>query len=350
MRYFLTYIWLCILLLAPLPSIAVENDALTEAEAKAIVDNLKKEMEDVRKVRKQTILEEKDMLPQKDTTLFKYVATPSFTLSQTNYTLSWQDGVNSIGFRATLSGYGHYMRRNFFVRFTPDIAYSRASEHRVTEEKSNSVKKEDRLALNLSGGRRLFQNNRLFLSGQLDLKTQFDKGEGQLISGERGTVSKFFAPAYLVGSLGLRYSTPIHIKVNLSPISGRFTFVTDTSLSRYVTGMMKDDVPLAFKAELGAYAEIIYDHKLLNNISIVSRLELFSNYQDNPQNIDVDWQTTIDFKISKWFSIIFYNRILYRDKSRYYKIDHDTGVSSLHGPDIQWNESLNVGITYTFSR
>jgi hypothetical protein len=346
MKFLLTYILLAAAGTAVCLA-AEQTTELTEAEAKAVVDNLKKEMEEIRKVRK-TMLAAEDLLQQKDTAMFKYKATPSFTLSQTNYTISWQDGVNSIGFRATLSGFALYARNNFYVRFAPDLAYSRAAEQRVTDNQSNSLKKEDRLALNLSMGRRLFGAQRLFLSGQIDLKTQFDKGEGQLENGERGTVSRFFAPAYVVGSLGLRYNSPFHLKMTLSPVSGRFTFVVDTSLSRYVGGMVEEETPLSFKTELGAYAEILYEQKILNNLSISSRMELFSNYQDKPQNIDVDWQTTLDYKISKWFSIIFYSRIVYRDKSRYYKIDHDTGASTLHGPDVQWNESINVGITYTF--
>jgi hypothetical protein len=319
-------------------------EEVSEAEARQIVDDLKKEMEEIRKVRKQTMLSVEELLQPKDTSLFKYRAAPSFTFSQTHYTESWQDGVNSIGFRAAFFGYGFYARKNFFIRFAPDMAYSRANE------KDESIKKEDRLALNLSAGRRLLPKYHIFLTGQIDLKTQFDKGEGQLVTDKKGTVSKFFSPAYIVGSLGLRHNMPFGLKITASPVSGRFTFVTDTSLSRYVSGMYKDDKALSFKSELGAYVEFSFERKFFNNLLIISKLELFSNYQDNPQNIDVDWSTTIDLKISKWFSLVIYNRVVYRDKSRYYVTDPDTQTSILRGPSIQWNESVNAGISYTFER
>ena len=328
-------------MLGVLPSAA--QDDLIEADARQIVDNLKKEMEAIRNVRKQTMLSAEEMLQPKDTALFRYRASPSFTFSQTHYSVSWQDGVNSIGFRAAFFGYGLYTRKNFFIRLAPDMAYSRAKE-------KESIKKEDRIGLNLSAGHRLFPKQRIFLTGQIDLKTQFDKGEGQLVTGEKGVVSKFFAPAYLIGTLGLRYSIPMGLKITAAPISGRFTFVTDTSLSRYVGGMLKDDQPLAFKAELGAYIEFTFERKLFDHLMITSKLELFSNYQDNPQNIDVDWTTTAEFKISKWLSLILYNRMIYRDKSRYYITDPDTKTSTLRGPDIQWNESINIGLSYTFER
>jgi hypothetical protein len=331
------------------------DDPLSESDAQQAVNAVKQEIEASYAARKQGLASVS--LLDKDTSIFDYKLAPSFTFSQSYYTPSWQDGIDAVGYRTAVFGYSTYVYKKFFIRFAADIAYARATEENLSPNEDNpdasiSRKKEDRISLNLSAGRRLHSKYKLYVSGLIDLKTQFGEGEGQLVTGKTGRVSDFFAPAYVIGTVGLRYETAIGLNLTAAPLSGRFTFVKDTSLSRYVGGMYEeeDDKPLAFKQELGAYVEFTYEYKANKNLLIISKLEMFSNYQDNPQNIDVDWSTTLDFKISKWFSVIFFNRIIYRDKSRYYLVDPDTKVATLHGPNVQWNESVNIGLSYTFGK
>ncbi|MDR1022543.1 MAG: DUF3078 domain-containing protein [Prevotellaceae bacterium] len=280
-----------------------------------------------------------------DTTIFTAEGMPSLTFSQAQYSDSWKDGVNSIGFRAAFLSSTTYIRKRVLFRNSLDMAYARAKER----EAAASVKKEDRLNFNSVFGYRIATASPFYWVGQLDLKTQFDVGEdAKLVK-----VSKFFAPAYIIASLGMRYQAEWGLSMAISPLSGRFTVVCDTAYAKYVDIDFAEN-PRYFRAQVGAYSQLAYVSNLNKYVSVKTTLELFSNYQDNPQNIDVDWTTSVSFSLNRFFSVVFFNRMVYRDKDRYTAKD---GVDSAgnplwvtKGPDLQWTESLNVGLTYRFAK
>jgi hypothetical protein len=98
---------------------------------------------------------------------------------------------------------------------------------------------------------------------------------------------------------------------------------------------------------MGCYASIIYKKEFLKMMYFNSKLELFSNYTDNPQNIDVDWENKLGIKITPFLAAELYCRLVYKDKSRY-TVTLPDGTTELHGPRLQINESFNIGLTYNF--
>src|SRR5690554_7692871 len=68
-----------------------------------------------------------------------------------------------------------------------------------------------------------------------------------------------------------------------------------------------------FRAEIGFYLRIIYKKELMKNINMRSRIEFFSNYMENPQNIDVNGELILNFKINKWFSANLQLNVIYDD-------------------------------------
>ena len=162
-------------------------------------------------------------------------------------------------------------------------------------------------------------------------------------------ISQFFAPAHIITSAGMRYETEFGLGVVIAPLSGRFTIVSDTVFCRFVDVDMAAN-PRHFRAQLGAYAQLVYDKKINRLVSVRSTLDLFSIYNDNPQNIDIDWTTAANFQINQFFSVILFNRLVYRDKDRYVVREEHNGVmvDVIKGPKVQWNESVNVGLAYTF--
>jgi hypothetical protein len=280
-----------------------------------------------------------------DTTVFTAEGMPSLTFSQAQYSDSWKDGVNSIGFRAAFLGSTTYMRKRIFARNSLDMAYARAKEREAVA----SVKKEDRLNFNSVFGYRIIATSPFYWVGQLDLKTQFDVGE----DAKQVEVSKFFAPAYIIASLGTRYQADWGLSMVLSPLSGRFTVVCDTVYAKYVDVDLAEN-PRYFRTQVGAYGQLAYVSRLNRYISVKTTLELFSNYLDNPQNIDMDWTTSLSFSLNRFFSVVFFNRMVYRDKDRYTAKDGVDGDGNplwvTKGPDLQWTESLNVGLTYRFAK
>lgn len=104
------------------------------------------------------------------------------------------------------------------------------------------------------------------------------------------TISDLFAPAYLTLALGLDYKPNANFSAFLAPATAKFTIVANDSLSNKGSfGVTPGD---KLKSEVGGYIRAIYtknDFKaeLLKNVSFTTKIDLFSNYANNPQNIDV---------------------------------------------------------------
>jgi len=277
-----------------------------------------------------------------DTATFRAEGLPSLAFSQAQYSESWKDGKNSLGIRAAFSGSATYTKNRIFLKNSLDMAYAKSKEGDATR----FTKKEDRLNFNSSFGYEITSGSLLYWVAQVDLKTQFDKG----YNADGATISQFFAPAYIIGSLGARYQSGFGLSAVLSPVSGRFTVVSDTTYCRYIDADLAEK-PRHFRAQVGAYAQVSYEKNISKHVSVKSTLEFFSNYQHSPQNIDMDWITSASFHFNSWLSVIFFNRAIYRDLDRYQVKTTDNGVETLQtrGPRVQWTESLNVGLAYKLS-
>ena len=83
-----------------------------------------------------------------------------------------------------------------------------------------------------------------------------------------------------------------------------------------------------------------------NNFSYTSQLVLFSDYLDNPQNVRVNWDNRLDWKIAKYFSLTLTTSLIYDDKVmvRTEKIleKYPEGRQI-----VQFKESLAFGFAYT---
>ena len=75
---------------------------------------------------------------------------------------------------------------------------------------------------------------------------------------------------------------------------------------------------------------------------IYSRVDLFSNYLEDPQNVDVRWDVQLNMTVNKWFSANISTNLIY---------DNDTKIvqkDGSKGPRLQFKESLGVGFQVTF--
>lgn len=162
--------------------------------------------------------------------------------------------------------------------------------------------------------------------------------------------STLMAPGYANISLGIEYIPNDNLKILLSPLSGKFTFVQDQMLADSgaygVEPAVLDVNGLVitpgenFRAELGAYFRIVYQKELMENIGLRSRLELFSNYINNPQNLDVNGELIMDFKINKWFTASLQVNVIYDDDI---EIEDRSGNV---GPRTQFKQVIGLGIAY----
>lgn len=179
-------------------------------------------------------------------------------------------------------------------------------------------------------------------------RTQFLDGYSN--PGDSVRSSTIMAPGYANLSLGIEYIPNDNLKVLLSPLSAKFTFVQDDVLANAGAfgvapaeyNSMGDLIKSGekFRAELGAYLRIVYKKELMENIGLRSRLELFSNYQNNPGNIDVNGELILDFKVNKWFSANLQLNVVYDDDIDI--VDRNGNA----GPRTQFKQVIGLGIAY----
>ena len=72
---------------------------------------------------------------------------------------------------------------------------------------------------------------KLDLAALFNIRTQFAKGYNYTSSNTKELLSNFFAPAYVLLSLGLNYKPADGLSIFVSPITSRWTIVSDDSLS-----------------------------------------------------------------------------------------------------------------------
>jgi len=146
----------------------------------------------------------------------------------------------------------------------------------------------------------------------------------------------FFSPGYLTFGPGFYWKKSENLKVNLAPLTSKFTFVNSdyTSGIGYVDGSYFGvDANKSMRYELGFYASAYYKFILMKNVTAENFLSLYSNYLDKPLNIDIDYQINIVMTINKTLSANFTFQTIYDD-------------NAFQG--FQTREVFGLGVNYNF--
>lgn len=142
-------------------------------------------------------------------------------------------------------------------------------------------------------------------------------------------------------SLGADYKPSDNFSLLISPITGKMTFVTDKALSDAgAYGVKAGEKVLA---ELGASLVANYATNITSNINLVTKLSLFTAYNNNPGNIDVNWDVMLACKLSKYITANVTTNLIYDDDIK--SVDKDGNVA---GPRVQLREVFGLGLSYTF--
>jgi len=150
-------------------------------------------------------------------------------------------------------------------------------------------------------------------------------------------ISNFFSPANLILSLGVDYKPNPDLSVFLSPITARWVIVTDKSLGfRY-----KIDSGKTVRNELGAFLTANYKKKFAKTFTYIGRLDLFSNYRHDPQNIDVFWTNILSARITKYINFSFTLEMIYDDDTK--------NINPAKGPAPQWLQLMGIGLSYSIA-
>ena len=215
-------------------------------------------------------------------------------------------------------------------------------------------KNDDKIQFSSKFGRQLKKS--WYATALGDFRTQF--ADGFNYPNDSVYISRFMAPGYALAAIGFDYKPNDHFSAFIAPVTGKFTFVNDDSLARYgAFGVQKEirdpsqggKITQNYKThreEFGAYLKVQYQTKVMENITFQTVLELFSNYLNNPQNVDVNWTTLTTFKVNKFISATLATQLIYDDDIKVLRNAGDQ--KGTIGPDVQFKQVLGVGFTYKF--
>jgi len=218
----------------------------------------------------------------------------------------------------------------------------------LTQNGSESaIKSEDKIDVTTKYGRHAGKN--WFYSSFLGFKSQFTKGYNY--PNDSVAISDFLAPGYVTLSLGMEYNPSKNFSFSVSPIVGRIILVNNQDLAdagaygvkpAVIENGAKTDGEKS-KLEFGAMVRILFKKDIMENITFTNKLELFSNYQEDPQNVDVNWEMMLTMKVNKFISANISTQLIYDDNTIITSEKNPSG-----GPRTQFKEVLGVGLSYKF--
>lgn len=170
-----------------------------------------------------------------------------------------------------------------------------------------TAKTDDRLDLNSLWGKKATGD--WYYSFYFNFKTQMDVGYDK----NGNLISHFFSPAYFQLGPGFLWKKDNNLSVNFSPAAAKLIVIhphfTDLGPS---FGVLQGD---AARFEFGASITTYYKFVVMTNVFIENRLNLYSNYLDDPQNVDVNYQMNLTMKINKYLSANVALQTIYDDNS-----------------------------------
>jgi hypothetical protein len=289
---------------------------------------------------------------------WKYRTESSLVFSQSALSNWVKGGENSISTALDVTGYADFNR--------PELKLTSSNFARLKlgflKSGDNDIRKNlDLLETNSKLNHKAF--GKFDFSGIMLFKTQIAVGKSYGANDTSWVVSRFLNPAVLTIGFGLDYKPNKETSINFSPLSYKGTFVP-------AAGKMEENgtiplgkidqtlygVPVGKKSlnEPGASFMISKISHPFKNLTMTNRLQLFTNYINNPQNIDVDWEMIAVANLN-WFTDLRFNtHLIFDDDTRTPELDkNDQPKLREDGTQkktarIQFKEMMGLSLVFRF--
>lgn len=251
---------------------------------------------------------------------WKKKGTISFLLNQSSFSNWIAGGDNTVSGNLGINYDFNYSKENFTWDNKLILAYG------LNNVKGNGTRKtDDRFEFNSLIGKKA--KNNWSYSFFLNFKTQFTDGFDYQQEPKVKT-SAFLAPGYLSFGPGMLWKKSDNFKINLAPITSKITMVSDEFSGQYGTDAGKNT-----RYEFGFNGAINYKATVMENITMEHILNMYANYLDKPQNIDIDYQLSFVMQINKYLST----------NLNFHTIVDDNATSK-----VQFKEVFGLGVNYIF--
>lgn len=214
------------------------------------------------------------------------------------------------------------------------------AEYGILQTKNSEFEKKttDRLEFNSIVGKQASEYWYYSFFG--NFRTQFTKGYEYGTDDVTGVETRnyftnFMSPGYLTFGPGMMWKRSDNLKINIAPATSKMTFVNDELRNDIYAGenYFGVDEGKTMRYELGMYVSAYYKLNIMENISMENILSLYSNYLEDPQNVDVDYQMNLVMTINNYISANFTFHTIYDD-------------NAFRG--FQTRQVLGVGVNYAF--
>ena len=293
------------------------------------------------------------------------------SLGQTSLTNWAAGGDNTVSLAAFVDANANYKKNEMFWnnRLQLDYGFLYASSKPIIQKNT------DRIYLESKWGYKTEAMKNFYFSANYDFKSQFAPGyeyktpsvEGlenlpmkdkvQAWMDARKPLSGILSPAYTNLALGIDWTPAKWLSVNFAPLTGGFVIVEDVRFRQSYSMPLRQEwegitegVPTdgsqlrSARFEFGAQLKVDAKVNVNDNFSYSTQVVLFSNYLDKPQNLRVNWDNRIDWKLAKYFSFTVTTNLIYDDKVMIFS--EKDGKTHQR---IQFKESVAFGFTYTIA-
>ena len=275
----------------------------------------------------------------------------NLAISQASLTNWAQGGENSLSATSMLHLFANYKKGNSSWDNTFDAAYGFLQSGSASLRKSD-----DKIEFTSKYGYKTSKNWNI--AELVNFKSQFTQGYNY--PNDSSVISNFLAPAYVLISTGMDYKPNDDFSFYMSPVTGRITLVNDQTLANagafgvekatYDTSGKQLTAGKKVRYEFGALVSVKFKKEIAKNINIYTKADFFSDYFKNPQNIVVNWDVLISFKVNKWIAASINTTLIYDDNIPVPIYHNVNGVSTQTGtgPRTQFKEILGIGFSHKF--
>lgn len=240
-------------------------------------------------------------------------------------------------FSMSLNSYFNY----FILHKHGRINWDNSFEFNLGFLKSSSLgtrKNDDRFDLLSKYGYQL-DSGKWYITALGNFRSQFFDGY-TYTGGVKTFSSTLLSPAYALLSLGMDYKHNEKLSVFLSPVTSRWVIVANKALSD--SGMYGVPRGKHVSQEFGGFVSVTYTSSFTKNVTYKGRADLFSNYRNNPKNVDVYMTNAFSFKINKFLSATYNLDLIYDDDVKLFKENKSS-------PALQIKSLIGIGFLMRFA-
>lgn len=274
---------------------------------------------------------------------WEYDFSSAFAFNQT-YLANWsKGGENSVATMLDISGQAKYTDKEAKIEWTSNGRLKYGSI--ITEEyglRTNT----DQLEFNSKLNKVI--RDKIDFSSVFYMKNQLARG--YKYPNDSTVVSKFLNPGTFTLGVGFEYKPFKKTVINYSPLSYKNTFVLDTAMIDQTAHGIAADKKV--RQEMGGQLVVKNTVSIFDGLEMSNSLRLFSNYFNDPLNVDVDWEVNLEKRINWYFTVNLNLHLIYDDDIRFPVLDeNDQPVKWPDGsikkaPKAQFKEF--VGLTFSF--